>query len=91
MARYAIGKLYKPCKTDSEKDLSPAGEELKGTIGGLAPVNFITVATPHLGSRGNKQVILFYFVINRVFPFFMTEKLRIMHYRIFNLNSDVLK
>ncbi|KAJ0538706.1 putative alpha/Beta hydrolase, lipase [Helianthus annuus] len=31
-------------------------EEAKPTIGGLIPVNFITVATPHLGSRGNKQV-----------------------------------
>ncbi|XP_074372683.1 lipid droplet phospholipase 1-like [Apium graveolens] len=56
-ARYAIGKLYGPCKTESEGNLSAdAGEESKGTIGGLVPVNFITVATPHLGSRGNKQV-----------------------------------
>ncbi|KAL1816316.1 hypothetical protein DCAR_0520698 [Daucus carota subsp. sativus] len=57
VARYAIGKLYNPCKTENEKDLSAvSGDEFKGTIGGLEPVNFITVATPHLGSRGNKQV-----------------------------------
>lgn len=31
-------------------------ENARGTIGGLEAVNFITVATPHLGSRGNKQV-----------------------------------
>ncbi|KAM7273892.1 hypothetical protein ACFE04_028556 [Oxalis oulophora] len=49
VARYAIGRLYKP----------PEGENMeysKGTIGGLEAINFITVATPHLGSRGNKQV-----------------------------------
>ncbi|KAL1819971.1 hypothetical protein ACET3Z_014840 [Daucus carota] len=56
-ARYAIGKLYKPPKTDSEGNLlADAAEESKGTIGGLVPINFITVATPHLGSRGNNQV-----------------------------------
>lgn len=27
-----------------------------GTIAGLEPTNFITVATPHLGSRGSQQV-----------------------------------
>ena len=57
VARYAIGKLYNPCKTENENDLSAvSGDEFKGTIGGLEPLNFITVATPHLGSRGNKQV-----------------------------------
>ncbi|KAE9451598.1 hypothetical protein C3L33_16503, partial [Rhododendron williamsianum] len=38
----------------------PSLQESKGTIGGLEPMNFITVATPHLGSRGNKQVPLFF-------------------------------
>ncbi|CAA7021477.1 unnamed protein product [Microthlaspi erraticum] len=46
-ARYAIGKLYKPANQ---------GDESEGTICGLEAMNFITVATPHLGSMGNKQV-----------------------------------
>ncbi|KAJ0772110.1 putative alpha/Beta hydrolase, lipase [Helianthus annuus] len=50
VARYAIGKLYRPPK----EGLSV--EESTATIGGLVPMNFITVATPHLGSRGNRQV-----------------------------------
>ncbi|KAL7108555.1 hypothetical protein ACP275_06G119400 [Erythranthe tilingii] len=53
VARYAIGKLYKPPKIGSEEKLSA-----NATIADLEPVNFITVATPHLGSRGNKQVPL---------------------------------
>ncbi|KAK1421379.1 hypothetical protein QVD17_23671 [Tagetes erecta] len=49
VARYAIGRLYRPAKEGTIK-------ESAATIGGLVPMNFITVATPHLGSRGNKQV-----------------------------------
>lgn len=30
----------------------------EGKIAGLEPINFITCATPHLGCRGHKQVIL---------------------------------
>lgn len=52
IARYAIGKLYSP-ETVSDGSLD---EELKGRIAGLEPINFITSATPHLGSRGHKQV-----------------------------------
>ncbi|KAL8552480.1 hypothetical protein ACS0TY_001245 [Phlomoides rotata] len=55
VARYAIGKLYTPPKGGSEDDVS-TNDESKGTIADLEPINFITVATPHLGSRGNKQV-----------------------------------
>ncbi|KAI3817899.1 hypothetical protein L1987_11699 [Smallanthus sonchifolius] len=56
VARYAIGRLYRPPREYTD-DLSVENcEEAKATIGGLIPVNFITVATPHLGSRGNKQV-----------------------------------
>lgn len=58
VARYAIGKLYKPQTKESGEELL-TNEESKGTIAGLEPVNFITAATPHLGSRGNKQVILY--------------------------------
>lgn len=50
-ARYAIAKLYRPPDGVSDGNT-------KGTICGLEAINFITVATPHLGSRGNKQVQL---------------------------------
>lgn len=55
VARYAIGKLYKPTLKGSGEETN---EDSKGKIAGLEPVNFITAATPHLGSRGNKQVYL---------------------------------
>ncbi|CAD5334573.1 unnamed protein product [Arabidopsis thaliana] len=57
-ARYAIGKLYKPANQEDVKDsvADSSQETPKGTICGLAAMNFITVATPHLGSMGNKQV-----------------------------------
>ena len=65
MARYAIGRLFRPAKKEIVEDLSLKSreEEFKGTIGGLEPMNFITVATPHLGSRGNKQVCLFLLIL----------------------------
>nr|CAB3479956.1 unnamed protein product [Digitaria exilis] len=52
-SRYAIAKLYRHPTGTSDG-------ETKGTICGLEPINFITVATPHLGSRGNKQVPLLF-------------------------------
>lgn len=60
VARYAIAKLYRhPNSTFDSK--------AEGTICGLEAVNFITVATPHLGSRGNKQVLCWLFS-----PYFST-------------------
>ncbi|KAH0979247.1 hypothetical protein GBA52_006424 [Prunus armeniaca] len=58
VARYAIGKLYRPPKSENSEHSSPNGseEDPRSTLCGLEPMNFITVATPHLGSRGNKQV-----------------------------------
>ncbi|CAA0836682.1 alpha/beta-Hydrolases superfamily protein [Striga hermonthica] len=58
VARYAIGKLYRPSNKETGQEGSPnvCTDESKGTIANLEPINFITVATPHLGSRGNKQV-----------------------------------
>ncbi|XP_010941069.1 putative lipase C4A8.10 [Elaeis guineensis] len=55
VARYAIGRLYR------HPEGNPSQEHLgnicvRGTICGLEAINFITVATPHLGSRGNRQV-----------------------------------
>uniref|UniRef100_A0A0E0LVE9 DUF676 domain-containing protein n=1 Tax=Oryza punctata TaxID=4537 RepID=A0A0E0LVE9_ORYPU len=57
VARYAIGRLYEPnnkTKSSSEKSRDE-GERLEGFIAGLEPMNFITFASPHLGSSGNKQ------------------------------------
>lgn len=59
VARYAIGRLYQPPKIEKAVSTDDGQEEAKATIAGLEPINFITVATPHLGSRGNKQVSLF--------------------------------
>ncbi|XP_073316593.1 lipid droplet phospholipase 1-like isoform X2 [Primulina huaijiensis] len=58
VARFAIGKLYRSSKGGSMEQMSTneCKEGSKGLIADLDPVNFITVATPHLGSRGNKQV-----------------------------------
>ncbi|CAN6478023.1 unnamed protein product [Victoria cruziana] len=60
VARYAIGRLYEPPHSEEESeddsDNDAQKKSLRGTICGLEAVNFITVATPHLGSRGNKQV-----------------------------------
>ncbi|XP_030528628.1 putative lipase ROG1 [Rhodamnia argentea] len=70
VARYAVAKLYgsgpasEPTKVNGEcGSEEPANHHLedKNTdkICGLEPVNFITSATPHLGSRGHKQVPMF--------------------------------
>ncbi|XP_019417721.1 PREDICTED: uncharacterized protein LOC109328622 [Lupinus angustifolius] len=70
VARYAIGRLYEYSstleplgttrnysseeKTEYSKQFLEQRNEAK--IAGLEPVNFITFATPHLGSRGNRQL-----------------------------------
>lgn len=70
MARYAIAKLY---GRDISMELSQGNghcesqisdqechdRKYEGKIAGLEPINFITSATPHLGSRGHKQVIFY--------------------------------
>ncbi|KAF5813228.1 putative alpha/Beta hydrolase [Helianthus annuus] len=62
VARYAIGRLYEnvPIRRSSnllQNDSEQSLEQLfEAKIGGLQPVNFITVATPHLGSRGHRQL-----------------------------------
>ncbi|XVF39732.1 hypothetical protein PTKIN_Ptkin01aG0056300 [Pterospermum kingtungense] len=70
IARYAIARLYKQdltqensqtngdCGTDHLEDSFSKGK-IKGKIAGLEPMNFITFASPHLGSRWHKQVPLF--------------------------------
>ncbi|KAJ7542103.1 hypothetical protein O6H91_10G090000 [Diphasiastrum complanatum] len=63
VARYAISQLYVPVlsgKTEKDREKFKTNEvdavQRKGTLLGLQPINFITIATPHLGSRGNKQL-----------------------------------
>lgn len=65
-ARYAVAVLYSSTAEESGEpvDLADSMREnsltmcssRRGTIAGLEPVNFITLATPHLGVRGKKQV-----------------------------------
>ncbi|KAM0989419.1 hypothetical protein ACFX15_012842 [Malus domestica] len=70
VARYAVGRLYEPfpksepsgqngnCLIEghTNKLTQSIDQPHHGTIAGLEAMNFITVATPHLGSRGNKQL-----------------------------------
>ncbi|KAM3294352.1 hypothetical protein ACQJBY_037316 [Aegilops geniculata] len=66
IARYAIALLYEPAtQTDFheeyEKDVNDARSNQpmgQGKIAGLEPMNFITFATPHLGTRSHKQMPL---------------------------------
>ena len=70
IARYAIAVLYQQDLTRKESEengehgeeellsKSPLEEKTRGKIAGLQPINFITSATPHLGARGHRQVIL---------------------------------
>ncbi|KAJ0080887.1 hypothetical protein Patl1_10523 [Pistacia atlantica] len=65
-ARYAVAVLYSPTPLGSDEPVDLADSKMansqtmfsprRGTIAGLEPVNFITLATPHLGVRGRKQV-----------------------------------
>ncbi|KAK3154802.1 hypothetical protein QOZ80_2BG0195260 [Eleusine coracana subsp. coracana] len=58
VARYAIGRLYRPPTQTAQSECDPQSllDNNRGTVHGLEAVNFITVASPHLGSRGKKQV-----------------------------------
>lgn len=55
IARYAIAKLYTQDSTNSHSSDCISSER----IAGLVPINFITVATPHLGTGGHRQVPMF--------------------------------
>ncbi|PWA80694.1 hydrolase-like protein family [Artemisia annua] len=48
-ARYAVGVLHTSNRSDDNSSNN-------GTIAGLEAINFITLATPHLGVRGSKQL-----------------------------------
>ena len=74
IARYAVASLYEQESPQNSDDTCDKGliEEPKERIGGLEPVCFITSATPHLGSRGHKQVDL----RKVLFVWFLIEKSR---------------
>lgn len=63
-ARYAVAVLYSASAalTDQSGDYSCTSSNLdkssskQGLIAGLEPMNFITLATPHLGVRGRRQL-----------------------------------
>ncbi|KAL9685247.1 hypothetical protein QQ045_022695 [Rhodiola kirilowii] len=62
---YAIGRLYEsvsnakdPGNVYTNHSDQPAKLPNKSKIAGLEPINFITVASPHLGSRGHRQLPL---------------------------------
>ncbi|XP_019157419.1 PREDICTED: uncharacterized protein LOC109153985 [Ipomoea nil] len=56
IARYAISVLYTPSPSSAQSNANPMCSSNKGLIAGLEPINFVTLATPHLGVRGNKQL-----------------------------------
>ncbi|PNX92265.1 hypothetical protein L195_g015399 [Trifolium pratense] len=73
VARYAIGRLYdnssklervgtsRNCFSEETTEYSKQclKQIYEAKIAGLEPMNFITFATPHLGSRGNNQVLFY--------------------------------
>lgn len=69
-ARYAVAMLYTPRDDESIlEDLENRGEvhpvfrgRQEPKIAGLEAVNFVTLASPHLGVRGKQQVQDFVFV-----------------------------
>lgn len=61
IARYAIAVLYTPnvfsdYSDDTSTNSKTSSSSNGGLIAGLEAINFITLATPHLGVRGKKQV-----------------------------------
>ncbi|XP_023645783.1 putative lipase YDR444W isoform X1 [Capsella rubella] len=56
-ARHAVAVLYSAAISQAiDGTVSKSGTLLRGRIAGLEPINFITLATPHLGVRGRKQL-----------------------------------
>lgn len=83
VARYAIGRLYRPPQREIAEDTS-CDENSRGTICGLEAMNFITVATPHLGSRGHKQVFFLCFYLSAsVLNFISTLRLYVLSFFIY--------
>lgn len=56
VARYAVGRLFELSDEEANDSTEHHEHRYEAKIGGLEPINFITFATPHLGSIGHKQV-----------------------------------
>ncbi|GER24497.1 alpha/beta-Hydrolases superfamily protein [Striga asiatica] len=63
ISRYAVAVLYTPnidqpnyITTSNSTNLEKSCSSVNGLIAGLEAINFIALATPHLGVRGNKQL-----------------------------------
>lgn len=56
VARYAVGRLFELSSVEANDSSEHHKDCYEAKIGGLEPINFITFATPHLGSIGHKQV-----------------------------------
>nr|GMD86451.1 putative lipase YDR444W isoform X2 [Ipomoea batatas] len=58
IARYGVAALYTPIVSSdlSTGNRNPLCSSNNGLIAELEPINFITLATPHLGVRGKKQL-----------------------------------
>lgn len=99
-ARYAIAILYTPdisttdCSYDnpssandnSKRECSSGG----ALIAKLKPINFITLATPHLGVRGKNQVRFHGYNLSSHFLFFSFE-LNILPLLGYVTNIDMLE
>ncbi|XP_057434828.1 uncharacterized protein LOC130727651 isoform X2 [Lotus japonicus] len=73
IARYAIAKLYgrdiskelsqgnghSESEISSDQECHAHDRKYEGKIAGLEPINYISSASPHLGSRGHRQVPMF--------------------------------
>lgn len=55
-ARYAIACLLDPPESQSNLREQTADSSKTRRIVGLSPINFVTLATPHLGVRGRRQL-----------------------------------
>eukprot|EP00850_Spirogloea_muscicola_P010344 SM000060S19676 [mRNA] locus=s60:534043:537202:+ [translate_table: standard] len=58
-ARYAIAKLYQPsdpAQAPARQGAAASHSDGAATLCGLQPVSFVTLATPHLGVSGHKQL-----------------------------------
>lgn len=56
ISRYAVAVLYTPSVSCGDRFDDAQRHPSRGLIAGLEPISFITLATPHLGVRGRKQV-----------------------------------
>jgi hypothetical protein len=84
VARYAIGRLYKTSENEPMQNSSNAesNADSVGTICGLQAMNFITLATPHLGLSGHMQVLKLHLKIYFMFLNIVIEiKETIGHWR----------